>query len=185
MKRDERRDGNIYITWDTGDVWEVYRIYMRAGELRERRWEPGWRARARSIRAPQARIHIQIELYALPDALIRNHSTAWYLQNKPVSSPSQPSRSPSVRSYRPRVSFRSAELSLLSWLMEILGEKLVKHNCFAYVSKHPMYRFIRLPAQFAQKIRIARLIRRFIWIVRFVNYILFALELNNSNGIDI
>lgn len=32
-------------------------------------------------------IHIQIELYALPDALIRNHSTAWYLENKPVSPP--------------------------------------------------------------------------------------------------
>lgn len=50
-------------------------------ELRESRWEHGCAHAARSRRRP--RIHIQIELYALPDALIRNHSTAWYLENKP------------------------------------------------------------------------------------------------------
>lgn len=55
-----------------------------ARELRESRWEHGCARAARSRRRP--RIHIQIELYALPDALIRNHSTAWYLENKPVSS---------------------------------------------------------------------------------------------------
>jgi len=96
-------DGNIYITWRERE--------------RERERERGRRENARSttccictrgnyaspdgnadVRAARSRrrpcIHIQIELYALPDALIRNHSTAWYLENKLVSLPSSPPTRP-------------------------------------------------------------------------------------------
>jgi len=69
--RDGRLDGNIYITC------------TREGAVGPRAEREGERGRnyamgTRTVRAagPLPGIHIQIELYALPDALIRNHSTA-------------------------------------------------------------------------------------------------------------
>lgn len=101
-------------------------------------WVPmgTWMRAARSRRRP--RIHIQIELYALPDALIRNHSTAWYLENKPGHR--FPARSILVWASALR-NCRS-----LLWLMEILCEKLVKRICFAYVSKRQLCYPVRLRA---------------------------------------
>lgn len=84
--------------------------------------------------APQARIHIQIELYALPDALIRNHSTARYLQNKPVSRPPPhlgPLPSPPPREFP---LYGTIVRPSPSELVEVLREKLAKRSRFAYVS---------------------------------------------------
>lgn len=143
--RDEKRrgwlDGNIYIRWarEAGIYTPV--IYVYGNYASADGWERGCTRAARSRR--RLCIHIQIELYALPDALIRNHSTAWHLQNKLVSHPSAPVSRPSATL---RVSFYSAGLSSPpSRLMEILGEKLVKRIRFAYVSKRLLlYHLVQL-----------------------------------------